>query len=110
LRSPGRKCKIYNWPNALATWEIKNTIKPRVKENEEMAQRLSKTFDSFEKGNGRTARVYHDRQKDQKGILFEPQSPYLQSLFIPFTDSEFKEKVSKYLRDNKMQQGRISNS
>lgn len=108
MRSPGRKRKIYDWPNALASWQIKSSIKPRLKENEEMAHRLSQNFDSFKKGNGYRCRVFHEKKKDQKGVLFESQSSYIEPVFVPFVDGEFKDKVSKFVRDKKMQKGRIS--
>lgn len=109
MRSPGRKRKIYNWPNALSTWEIKTNIKPRLKENEEMAKRLEKEY-----GNslGWRCEEYVDKKKDQKGILFYNSAATGNSepIFISVIDVEFKEKVSNILRDKKMQHGRISKS
>lgn len=109
MRSPGRKRKIADWPNALSKWEIKDDIKPRIKENEEMAKRLAKLH---ENNKSWSCRVQVDRNKHQKGILFYLDSSVgnPESYFIPYTDPEFKEKVTKLLRDKKMQQGRISNS
>jgi hypothetical protein len=110
LRSPGRKRKIYNWPNTLATWDIKSDIKPRIQENEEMAKRASQLFDSYEKGNGWRCHYHHDRIKDQKVLSFEPNSAYMESISIPLVDPDFKAKVALFVRDKKMQRGRISKS
>lgn len=110
MRSPGRKKKIMNWPNAVSTWEIKQNIKPRIQEHQEIAKKLSQLFDSYEKGNGYECNTFHDKLKDQTGILFTPQNAYKEAFFVPFSDLDFKKKVSKFLRDKKMQQGRISRS
>lgn len=107
LRSPGRKSKIYNWPNALQKWTIGNDIKPRLQENEEMARRLEKEFDQ---GNGWRCQTHTDMKKDQKGILFYNAMGYQEPIFIPYIDQEFKEKVTKILRDKQMQKGLISKS
>lgn len=109
MRSPGRKRKIANWPNALSTWEIKNDIKPRLKENEEMAKRLESQFGN---NQGYRCEIYTDRMKDQKGLLFASTActGNPEQYFIPFTDQEFKEKCAKIIRDKRMQQGRISKS
>lgn len=112
LRHPGRKRKIYNWPSTLAKWEIKQDMKPKLKENEEMGKRLEKEFNSYAgiQKHGWKCEVHHDKKKDQKGILFFNDTPTgnSQPIFIPFIDPEFKEKCTKALRDNNMQRGRIS--
>lgn len=109
LRSPGRKCKIYNWPATLSTWQIKSTIKPRAREHEEMGLRLEQEYSNVP---GWCCNVYTDRHKDQKGILFYNSSSAGNSepVFISFVDPEFKQKTSKILREKRMQKGRISNS
>lgn len=110
MRSPGRKRKIQDWPRAMTTWEIKTNIKPRLKENEDMAKRLENTFQDFKDGNGYRCYIYTDKKKDQRGILMESSSAYVEPFFVSFVDPEFKEKVSKFLRDKKMQKGRLANT
>ncbi len=110
MRSPRRTAFIKDWPATLAKWVIKNDIKPRIKENEDMAKRLSKLYENFTDGNGHSCSIYVDKKKDQVGLLFQPSSPYLQPFFISYADGEFQEKASKYIRENKMQKGRITDS
>ncbi len=109
MRAPGRKRKIHNWPNALSTWEIKSDIKPRLKENEEMAKRLVELYGN---NDGYRCDIYNDRLKDQRGLLFSSTACVgnPEQFFIPLTDAEFKEKCSKIIRDKKMQKARISKS
>lgn len=107
LKSPGRKSKIYDWPNTLSKWNIKDDVKMRIIENEEMAKRVCQTFVDFKDGNGTRCYMHNDKMKDQKGILFESESPYIEAIFITLIDPQFKEKVNKSLRDRKMQKGRV---
>jgi len=104
MRSPGRKRKIYDWPNTLANWDIKADIKPRIIENEEMTKRLES---QNSQNAGWRCERHVDTKKDLKGILFYAISGNTEPVFVPFIDHEFKDKVSKVLRDKKMQQGRI---
>lgn len=106
LRHPSRKSKIRDWPSTLAKWEIKSDIKPKIKENEEMGQRLEN-----EHGNshGWRCEMHTDRKKELKGILFynSMSTGNSEPIFIPFVDLEFKEKASKILREKNMQRGKI---
>jgi len=109
MRSPSRKRKIYNWPNTLTKWEIKDDIKPRLKENEEMGKRLDAEYSN---SVGWRCEFHIDRKKDQKGVLFynTASTGNSEPIFISFIDPEFKEKASKVIREKRMQKGRISNS
>lgn len=100
--SPERKYPISNWLKALQTWEFKEEIKPRVKENEEMAKRLEEYFGS---APGWRCEIHTDRMKDQRGILFYPTTStgMQKNIFHSFADPNFKENVSKTLRDKKLQ-------
>ncbi len=106
LRHPSRKSKIRDWPSTLAKWEIKSDIKPKIKENEEMGQRLEN-----EHGNshGWRCEMHTDRKKELKGVLFynSVSTGNSEPVFIPFVDLEFKEKASKILREKNMQRGKI---
>lgn len=106
LRSPGRKYEIYNWPETLARWDIKANIKSRVVENEEMAKRYEREFAEFT--NHWRCRVSHNKIKDQRVLMFESESPYLQPFEIDLIDLEFRDKASKFVREKRMQKGRIS--
>jgi hypothetical protein len=101
LRSPGRKYEIYNWPNALATWNIKSTVKPRAAENEAHAMRLEALHAN---NSGWRCQVYRDTVKDQKGILFYNtcSQGIANNVFVSFVDPEYKEKTFKLLRDKRM--------
>ncbi len=105
LNHVGRKTIISSWPNAMRKWDVPKYFAPKIKENEEMGKRYEQMYEEFT--NGWRCRKYHDKKKDQKGILFEPSSPYLEAFFVAFSDGEFKEKASGFLRDKKMQKARL---
>lgn len=102
---PGRKSNIRSWPNAMKTWNIPNHVKSYMQEHEEMGKRLDRDFSTAQ---GWRCFLYNDRQKDQKGILFECTSSVGNHvpIFIAFHDKDFIEKASKVLREKKMQKGR----
>lgn len=104
LRKPTRKKKIVDWPNALATWEIKTNIVPVLRENEQMAKRFSTLYENFGE-TGWRCELDHNRSKDQKGLSFVCNNAHVEPIFIPFIDREFKDKASKVLRDKRMQRG-----
>ncbi len=106
---PKRKHPIKDWVNALTTWVIKDDIKPRLIENENTSKRLEKLH---ENAPGWRCQIHVDKKKDQKGILFYNSTPTgnSETIFIPHVDIEFKDKVTKTLRDKRMQQGRFSQS
>lgn len=101
--SKSRKHPIADWPNALSKWKIERKSASRIEENIALAEKLSKAFSEFKEGNGWRCYIYHDKKKDQKGLLIEPESPYLKSEFIPFSDGEFKEKCLKIININRME-------
>jgi hypothetical protein len=98
LKSPGRKCKIYNWVNTLSKWHIKEDATPRLRENERFAKQLE---DKYSKRNGWRCEIYTDRKKDQKGILFYSTASVgnPETFFISFIDVDFEQKVRKVLKD-----------
>ena len=102
---PGRKSTIANWPNAMKKWNIPNHVKDYMQENEEMAKRLDRDFSN---AVGWRCFIYNDRNKDQKGLLFECTSSVGNSVpvFLPFHDKDFQEKASKMIREKKMQKSR----
>lgn len=108
-RSPGRKKEIQNWPNAMLTWTIKSTIKPRAAENEAQGKRLEK---QHAENPGWRCQVYRDTIKDQKGLLFYNNCSNGSggTIFVSFIDPEFKEKVVNALREKKMMKALIPKS
>ena len=106
MNCKGRKKKITNWPNAMLTWTIKTNARSRLEENEARGAKLEKEFHGV---SGWYCRVYTDRKKDQRGLLFENTASVgnNEPIFITFIDPEFDDKVNKTLRDKKMQKGRI---
>lgn len=100
--SKKRKHAITDWPNALANWKIENKAKVCLENHIALAEKLSKDFENFEDGHGWRCRLYADREKDQRGILFEYESPYKESIFIPFAHGEFEKKCDEAMKINKM--------
>lgn len=102
--SKKRKHPISDWPNALAKWKIENKAANRIEDNLAYVQKLYEAFPNFTNNCGWRCYQYHDKKKDQKGILFEPQSVYghAESFFVSYTDGEFKEKCFNFLKEKKM--------
>jgi len=92
-KSEKRTSEITSWPNALSTWKIP-IKKISIEDNLAFAEKLCKTFES---DRGWSFRVYFDRLKDQKGILFENESPHRanESIFIALSDGEFQKKCKE---------------
>jgi hypothetical protein len=97
-----RKYPIDSWPNALSTWKIENKAKVRIEDNLAKAESLCKSFEEFHHGDGWRCLMWTDREKDQRGVLFQPQSPYKEAIFIALIDGEFEEKCEKELTKNHM--------
>jgi len=100
--SKKRKHPISDWPNALSRWKIENKPRFNVENNIGFAEKLCKEYETFKQGRGWRCYMYTDRNKDQRGILFEPESVYQQGIFVSLVDGEFKEKCDKLLINNKM--------
>ncbi len=100
--SKKRKYDITDWPNTLANWKIPNKAKVVIEDNISYADKLCKAFPEFINGNGWRCYIYTDKVKDQKGLLFEPQSSYLQAVFVSFSDGEFQKKCFEILKEKKM--------
>ena len=96
---PGRKYEITNWPNTIKTWNFKNVVANRMAENE----KLGKTLEEFyENSPGWRCRTYHDKKKDQRGVLFEGEDAYMTPIFIPFVETNFNEKCKEIIISKKM--------
>lgn len=100
--SKKRKHPITNWPNALAKWKIEVKAQVTIQDNLAYAEKLCKTFDNFQLGRGWRVQLYTDNKKDQKGILFQPESSYKTAVFIAFIDGEFQKKCYALLLENQM--------
>jgi len=68
--------------------------------NESLAREIEKKYSDFTKGW--RCRIYNDTIKDQKGLLFEPQSPYVKGEFTAFSNVKFREEVSRLLKIKNM--------
>lgn len=101
---PARKAEIINWVASICKWKMKSQIPDRVAENEAFGKRLE---DNYSSHHACTVRVYHDRNKDTRGVLFQGQGAEAQPIFILFSDHDFKEKCNNVLRDKRLQKGRI---
>jgi hypothetical protein len=101
--SKRRKHDISDWPNALASWKIETKVKARVEDNVAFAEELCKRFECFSHGCGWQCYLHTDRNKDQRGIVFQPESPYKQAIFIPLVDGQFKEKCHNTIKINNME-------
>lgn len=100
LASPRRKYPIEDWPNALSRWKVENKTKMRVEDNQDFADRLCQEFQEFRHGHGWRCYMYTDRKKDERGILFEPESAYKTAVFISLVDVEFIKKCNNTLKIN----------
>lgn len=98
--SKKRKHPISDWPNALSKWKIENKVQARIEDNIGYADKLCKTFENYVKGW--RCYMYTDKKKDQRGILFEPQSAYAEAVFISLIDGEFQQKCYEVLRSKGM--------
>jgi len=105
LKSPKRKHEIKDWPNALATWTIKNEIKVNIQENQNIGNYLEKTYS---KRFGWCCEIYKDKIKGDTGMAFfnkcgtGADGDGNEPIYISFSDGKFKEKVLKILNEKGM--------
>jgi hypothetical protein len=97
MHSEKRKHPISDWPNALTKWKIGNKAKLKIDGNLEYAEKLCKTFHDFKAGRGFRCYLYTDVKKDQRGVLFEPESAYKEAFFVSLSDGEFEKKCYNHL-------------
>jgi hypothetical protein len=100
--SKRRKHPISDWPNALAKWKIENKAHNTIQEHIIHTEKLCKEFEDFEQGNGWRCRMYNDTKKDQRGILFEYQTPYQESFFVSLLEGELKIKCNDFIKNKNM--------
>jgi hypothetical protein len=93
---PGRKYEITEWVKTIKSWKLKNQIKDRQEENENFAKSIEK---NYEGSYGWSIRIFRDKIKDQRGILFECMSgANAQPIFISFTEHDFEIKVKDIIK------------
>lgn len=73
----------------------KNISSSQCNVNQQMGKSLESKYFNFHKGWRCTE--YRDSKKDQQGILFENQSPYVNPIFIAYSNGRFKEEVTNFL-------------
>ncbi len=100
-KSPGKNknIQISNWARTLNVWKLNNSVADKIIENENLAKKF---IDENEENAGCQFRIYHDRAKDIRGLLFQGLGATSQPEFIIFTDLEFKEKLKKTIKDKKI--------
>lgn len=103
--SKRRKRDITDWPNTLVNWKIQKPVVEHVSENIQLASEVCKSFSDFIFGNGWRSRIYHNKTKDEKGILFECSNANKNPIFISFSDGEFKNKCYNVIKTKKMEAG-----
>jgi hypothetical protein len=100
----GRVRPIKNWVKTIVSWNVSsiNRVMEREKINAEYGVSLEKIY-GFSV-TGWVCRVYHDRKKDVKGMLFEKMSGTAwDPEFVAFNDTKFKDKITKIIMDKQMQ-------
>jgi hypothetical protein len=100
-KSPGKNknIQISNWARTLNVWKLSNSVADKNIENENIAKKF---IEEHEENAGCQFRIYHDRAKDVRGILFQGLGATSTSILIAFSDSEFKTKLSKEKKDRKI--------
>jgi hypothetical protein len=96
---PGRQYEIKDWPNTIKTWKLKNVIADRTMHHEGFGKEIESMYGDCD---GWRARVYHDKNKDQRGVLFEGTGAAWTPVFVSFTDSNFQEKVLETIKTKRM--------
>ncbi len=97
--SPNRTQEITNWSRTLKVWKFQNTVANKTIENENLA---NKFIEEYEENAGCQFRIYHDKAKDIRGLLFEGLGASSKSELIAFSDSEFKQKLGKEKKERKI--------
>jgi hypothetical protein len=100
--NPKRKNDITDWPNALSRWKVESKSKVRMEDHIHFAEKLCHAFENFGETHGWRCSMYTDREKDQRGVLFESKSSYQEAIFIALADGEFKRKCEETLLSKNM--------
>lgn len=100
----GRKFEITDWVTTINTWTIRNKIKDKLIKNEMFADKMDAKYS--ENPNGCTCRKYHDKRKDQKGLLFEGRGANVEPIFVDVSSCDFIDKVARIIREKGMQKSR----
>ncbi len=101
-KSKKRKHAISDWFNALARWKIEDKVQVNAQDNLAYAEKICKQFPEYENGQGWRCYLYNNKKKDQRGILFEPQSVYQEAFFIALVDPEMRNKCENFIKTKKM--------
>ena len=101
-KSPKRKSTITDWPNALMKWKIEDPLKAQIRDHIQFTENLCKEFREFVDGCGWRCYMHNDIKRDQRGILFESQSPYQPAFFVAMVDGELKTKCEEFIINKNM--------
>lgn len=99
-----RKHTIKDWPSTLANWKIEDETKLRIRDHIQYTENLCREFTEFDHSRGWRCYMYNDQKKDQRGILFESQSPYQESLFVALIDSDLRKKCEDFIREKSIRE------
>jgi hypothetical protein len=68
------------------------------------AEMLCNEFSEYRNGRGWRFRPHTDTKKDQRGFLFENESPYLETFFVALSDLEFQRKCEDFIKTKNMRE------
>lgn len=100
--SKKRKHPISDWPNALTRWKIENKAEVTAEGRLVYAETLCKEFPESQHKLPWRCRLYNDKKKDQRGILFEPSSAYKEPFFVALMDGQFQAKCEEFIAGKNM--------
>jgi hypothetical protein len=83
--------------------DSQETKKPE-ENTQKLAEQFCKEFPEHENGRGWRCYFYHDKKKDQRGILFEPSYSYLEPFFVAFSDGQFQQRCEDFIRTKNMRE------
>lgn len=98
--SSKRKHPIADWPNALARWKIPNKAVSRVEDSLAYTEKLCREFEEFKRGW--RCYMYTDHIKDERGLLFESESPYQKAVFFALADGELQAKSEEFINQKQL--------
>lgn len=72
--------------------------------NVSRAQQLCIEFSEHKNGRGWRCFIHHDKKKDQQGLIFEHESPFLDPFFVALSDGEFNRKCEDFIITKNMRE------
>ena len=94
----GRKNDIQDWVSTIKNWNLKNKSKEVIQSNEEFAKHLVSEYGND--GSAWTCRIYHDKKKDMRALLFEPMQGDHHLIYL--NDNDFHNKATTFIKEKKI--------